>query len=94
MTRGGVFLRGGLRDIIYHSDEARVRVEPLKIDATLQETPICLRRQKLSATTNRHGLGLGGASGGTLGRLMGQGVREDRGLALAALCESPTGSDL
>jgi len=40
--------------------------------ATLQGTPICLRRQKLSATTNLHGLRLG-ASGGTLSRLMEHG---------------------
>jgi len=35
--------------------------------------------------TNPHGLGLGGASSG---------VRENRGLALAALCQPPTDSDL
>jgi len=40
--------------------------------ATLQGTPICLRRQKLSATTNLHGLRLG-ASCGTLSRLMEHG---------------------
>ena len=54
----------------------------LNIDAILQETTIHRRRQKLSTMT--HGLGLGGAYGGMLSRIKGQGGEKSR-LGMAAL---------
>ena len=54
----------------------------MSVDAILQETTICRRRQKLDAMTD--GLGLGGAYSETLGRIKGQNGSKS-GLGMAAL---------
>jgi len=61
---------------------SRFLLVSLNIEAILQEPTISRRRQKLNTMTD--GLGLGGAYGGTLSRIKGQGGEKAR-LGMAAL---------